>query len=101
MRNFLWASLLLGAILLGLAPETASAGPASSLLPSVSDQLTVNQSLVDQVSHRRRYCHRHQKCGWKRVCWWKHGHYHCGYKWRCWSWCHKHIKKRRIYYYTY
>jgi hypothetical protein len=88
-------------MLLGLAPATASAGPVGSIVSAISDQLTVNQSLVDQVSRRGRHCHWHRKCGWKRVCRWRHGYYRCGYKWRCWSWCHRHYKKRRHSYNSY
>lgn len=98
MRSFVLASLLLGAMLFGLAPTTASASPVGSFVPSVGDELNANQSLVDQVSHRRRYCHWHRKCGWKWTCRWRHGHYSCGWKWRCWNWCHKHYKKRRLYF---
>jgi hypothetical protein len=101
MRQPLLASIIFGAMLLGLSPATVSAAPASSLVPTLGDVLSLDQSPIEQVSHRRRACHWHQKCGWKQVCRWRYGHYRCGWKWRCWSWCHKHHRKRRLYYYNY
>ncbi len=93
MRALLLAWTLFGVLVIGLQPTTASAASAVSTVPGISSELTLGQSLAETVSHRG-YCHWHKKCGWKRVCWWKHGYKHCSWKRRCWRWCHKHHRKR-------
>ena len=100
MRALLLVWTLLGAMLVGFGPTTASA--ASVAVPGISAEISTNQSLVEQVRYKGGYCHWHKKCGWKRVCWWKHGYKHCSWKWRCWRWCHKHHKYRHgIYFRVY
>lgn len=102
MRASLMVWMLLGVLLVGLGPTTSSAAPVAGVNPGISIGIDADQSLVEQVRHHRGYyCHWHKRCGWKRVCWWKHGYRHCGWKWRCWSWCHKHWHKRRIYFQVY
>lgn len=101
MRGLLMIGALLGAMLMGLGATTASAAPAAGVIAGISTEIGDSQSLVEQVGQRRGYCHWHKKCGWKRVCWWKHGYRHCGWKWRCRTWCHKHWHKRRIYFQVY
>jgi hypothetical protein len=98
MRYFILTSLLLGAMMLGLAPATVSAAPIGLSVPALSGEAQANQSLAEPVAYR---CHWHKRCGWKRVCRWRYGHYSCRLRWRCWRWCHKHYSKRRRLYFSY
>lgn len=96
MRSWLLVAALLGALALvsGLAPGSASAAPLSQPAAVQLNEAGPQQSLIEEVRHRRRgWCHWHKRCGYKWRCWWRNGHLRCGWRWTCNRWCHWHHRR--------